>query len=84
MNGQPTPLFRADFLLRGIALSPGSSRVLLHYRPSDHFPGLDLPDVAVNLTSDGAMLGGWLLAAGLLLRRETVAKKGSARTRRKA
>jgi hypothetical protein len=71
VNGQPAPVLRADFMLRAVPVPAGASQVVLHYDAHYRVGGLRLPCVAVNLFSDGVMLGAWVVAGVALWRRRT-------------
>ena len=62
IDGQPTPLLRADYLLRAIAVPPGISHITLDYVAHYHVAGHDLPVLAVNTFCDTFMLVTWLVA----------------------
>ena len=66
VNGKPTELLRADYILRAVAIPAGSSTITMRY--AAHYAG-NLPAVAVNTFSDGAMIAAWLVAAFALRRR---------------
>jgi hypothetical protein len=75
INGHTAPLLRADYILRAIAIPPGSSSIVLHYSAHYHIAGLNLPaDVMGNL-SDGAMLAAWITAWITLRRKKTPASR---------
>jgi uncharacterized membrane protein YfhO len=69
VNGRPAPVLRADFMLRAVAVPAGTSQVVLDYTAHYRVGGLRLPCVAVNLFSDGVMLGAWVVAGVALWRR---------------
>jgi hypothetical protein len=69
VNGQPAPVLRADFMLRAVPVPAGASQVVLDYDAHYRVGGLRLPCVAVNLFSDGVMLGAWVVAGVALWRR---------------
>jgi hypothetical protein len=69
VNGRQAPVLRADFMLRAVPVPAGTSQVALDYNAHYRVGGLRLPCVAVNLFSDGVMLGAWVVAAVALWRR---------------
>jgi uncharacterized membrane protein YfhO len=68
VNGKPAPVLRADFMLRAVPVPAGVSQVALTYNAHYRIGVMRLPCVAVNLFSDGVMLGAWVVA-GVALRR---------------
>ena len=70
VDGQPAPLLRANYALRGVALTPGSHRVELRYRNRAAIGGLALTSIGVVVTI-GAAVG---------LRRRGVRRPGNSRT----
>jgi hypothetical protein len=71
VNGHAAGLFRADYLLRAVAIPPGDSVVTMHYATHYRVSGLSLPALPVNLFCDVAMLAAWLISALALLRRDS-------------
>ncbi len=69
VNGQPAGLFRADYVLRAVAIPPGDSVVKMHYTTHYRVAGLSLSASSVNLFSDAAMLAAWIIPSLVLLRR---------------
>jgi hypothetical protein len=65
VNGKDVPLLRANYVMRAVAVPPGTSTVTMHYVA--RFGGV--PVVAVCLFSDGAMLAAWIVAGLALWRR---------------
>ena len=55
VDGQPAPLLRADYALRGVALTPGSHRVELRYRNRAAIGGLALSAIGVAVTIGAAV-----------------------------
>jgi hypothetical protein len=68
VNGQPAPVLPADFMLRAVPIPAGDSQVVMTYNAHYRVGGLRLPCVAVNLFSDGVMLGAWIVAGVALWR----------------
>jgi len=70
INGIPTPLLRADYLLRAIAIPAGSSTITMRYVAHYRVAGLSLPTEAINDFSDGTMIAAWIIAGVVLWRRK--------------
>ncbi len=69
VNGHPTGLLRADYILRAIPVPSGKSTIAMHYVAHYRLGGLNLPAEAVNLFSDTALLAAWIVAGLALWRR---------------
>ena len=57
LDGKPTPLVRTNFLLQGVALTPGRHRVVLRYQDGSLLAGAGISLFAV-LALGGAVLWG--------------------------
>jgi hypothetical protein len=68
LNGRDTPMLRANFIMRAIAVPPGESTVTLHYVPHYRLNGFVFPANTVALFSDLVMLAAWVIAGLALLR----------------
>ena len=79
VNGQATPLLRADYLFRAVPVPAGTSTVALRYNAHYRVAGLSLPTEAVNFGCDAAMLAAWI-AAGVALWRERANARGGSGT----
>jgi hypothetical protein len=71
VDGRPTQILKADYLLRAVAVPPGTHRVAFHFRPRAMRQGLLLSCVSLLVTLA-------LLAAGLLRRRPVAPAAGAA------
>jgi hypothetical protein len=70
VNGKHAPLLRADYLLRAVAVEPGTSNIKLRYVAHYRLGSLALPVVATNNFCDAAMLLTWIVAAIALWREQ--------------
>jgi hypothetical protein len=68
VNGRPAKLLKADYLLRAVAVGPGTSKIVLRYVAHYRVAGIRLPVVATNLFCDGTMIAAWLVAGFVLWR----------------
>jgi hypothetical protein len=68
VNGRDTPMVQADYLLRAIPVSAGSSTVTMLYQAHYHLGRLNLRAETVNLFCDAALLAAWLIAGIALWR----------------
>ena len=69
VNGVPTPVLRADYMLRAVPVPAGSSTLTMRYVAHYHVMGVKLAAEAVNDFSDGTMLAAWIVAGVVLWRR---------------
>ena len=58
-NGNPTPIYRADYILRGVYLGPGEHKLAFFYRPRS---------LQIGQWISALSLAGWLIALALSLR----------------
>jgi hypothetical protein len=85
VNDHAAELLPADYLMRAVAIPPGSSTIRMHYVPRYHIGEMmrrmahlpvgdfTLPVTLVNDFSDGAMLAAWLVAGFALIRKKSPA-----------
>jgi hypothetical protein len=69
VNNVSMPLLRADYMLRAIPISAGSSTITMRYVAHYHVVGMKLPAEVVNDFSDGTMIAAWVVAGIVLWRR---------------
>ncbi len=79
VNGKDSGLFRADFIMRAVAIPAGDATVTMNYATHYRVAGLSLPANLVNLFSDTVMLAAWIVA-GLALRRRQHPVEGRRQT----
>jgi hypothetical protein len=77
VNGRDTPLLQADYLLRAIPISTGSSTVTMLYQAHYHLGGLNLRVETVNLLCDAALLAAWLIAGWAVWRTKYLKSRSS-------
>lgn len=57
VDGRPAPIERVDYLLRGVALPPGTHRVEFRYQPASFRAGWIVSLLALLATATAAVIG---------------------------
>lgn len=69
LDGQATPILRANYIQRAIALSPGKHKVVFSYEPESYRTGLMISSIALAVLALTAIIG---VLAGLKANKTTV------------
>ena len=65
LNGEPVPILRTNYALRGVAVPAGESKLVFSYEPAGFTTGVRLMTLAL------LVLGSWTLVLIRLARRST-------------